>query len=136
MANFLEGTPPAISDDPQIQRGAYLARALGHCGECHTPRNAFGMTQLGSEFAGVDVTDFEAPEITPSALSSWSQEDFVGLLQLGMTANFDFVGGEMEEVIKHTSQLTEEDQAAYAAFFTRDAPDNGSEGAAAESGDE
>ncbi|MES2624098.1 MAG: cytochrome c [Pseudomonadota bacterium] len=128
MAGFLEGTPPAItSDDPQIQRGAYLARALGHCGECHTPRNVFGMMQLGNEYAGADMI---APEITPSKLSSWSQEDFVGLLQLGMTANFDFVGGEMEDVVKHTSQLTEEDQAAYAAFFTRDDPNSGAEGAA------
>jgi mono/diheme cytochrome c family protein len=133
MANFLEGTPPAISDDPQIQRGAYLARVMGHCGECHTPRNALGITQLGSEFAGVDMV---APEINPVALSSWSQEDFVALLQLGMTPNFDFVGGEMEDVIKHTSQLTEEDQAAYAAFFTRDDPESGSEGATAESSEE
>jgi mono/diheme cytochrome c family protein len=126
MADFLEGTPPAISDDPQVQRGAYLARALGHCSECHTPRNVFGMMQLGSEFAGVEVTDFEAPEITPDALSSWSEDDFVGLLQLGMTANFDFVGGEMAAVIEHTKLLTEEDQLAYAAFFTRD-PEQGAD---------
>ena len=120
MANFLEGTPPAISDDPQIQRGAYLARTQGHCGECHTPRNALGITELGNEFAGVEVEGFEAPAITPAALSSWSEEDFIGLLQLGMTANFDFVGGEMADVIEHTKLLSEEDQAAYAAFFTRD----------------
>lgn len=121
MADFLEGTPPAISDDPQVQRGAYLARSLGHCGECHTPRNALGMMQLGNEFAGVDML---APGITPSDLSSWSEEDFVGLLQLGMTANFDFVGGEMADVVEHTKLLTEEDQLAYAAFFLRE-PEEG-----------
>jgi mono/diheme cytochrome c family protein len=120
MAGILEGTPPPVSDEPQVQRGAYLARALGHCGECHTPRNALGMMQLGNEFEGVDVMDFEAPDISPAGISSWSEEDFVGLLQLGMTANFDFVGGEMAKVVEHTSKLTEEDQQAYAAFFKRD----------------
>jgi mono/diheme cytochrome c family protein len=118
MANVLEGEAPAISDDPQIQRGAYLARTLGHCGMCHSPRNILGVEQLAQEFAGAENV---APDISRSGLSVWTEEDFMGLLQLGMTANFDFVGGEMGVVIKHnTSQLTEEDQQAYTAFFLRD----------------
>src|SRR5690554_2179771 len=52
LADFMEGEAPAVGDDPLVQRGAYLARSLGHCSECHTPRNAFGMLQLGKEFAG------------------------------------------------------------------------------------
>src|SRR5690606_14882070 len=84
MANMLEGSPPAISDDPQVQRGAYLARALGHCGECHTPRNALGMMQLSQEFAG--ATDV-APQIDAAGLAGWGKIDFMGLLQLGMTAD-------------------------------------------------
>jgi len=117
MADVLEGEAPAVGDDPQEQRGAYLARALGHCGECHTPRNALGMMQLGQEFAGAEGV---APDISREGLSIWTEEDFMGLLQLGMTASFDFVGGEMGDVIKHTSQLSEEDQQAYTAFFLRD----------------
>lgn len=118
MADFMEGAPPAVdTTDPQIARGAYLARALGHCGECHTPRNSLGMLQHAREFEGSEIV---TAAINPEGLSSWTIEDFVGLLQLGMTASFDFVGGEMAEVIKHTSQLTQEDQEAYAAFFTRD----------------
>ena len=27
---------------PAVNRGAYLVQALGHCGECHTPRNFLG----------------------------------------------------------------------------------------------
>ena len=114
MADFMEGEPPAISEDAQVQRGAYLARALGHCGECHTPRNALGMMILSQEFAGSEIV---SKPINPEGLSSWTAFDFVGLLQLGMTASFDFVGGEMAEVIEHTSMLSEEDQEAYAAFF-------------------
>jgi mono/diheme cytochrome c family protein len=119
MADMLEGQAPAVGDDPLEQRGAYLARALGHCGECHTPRNALGMMQLSQEFAGAEGI---APDISRGAdgLGSWTEEDFMGLLQLGMTASFDFVGGEMAEVIEHTSKLTPEDQDAYTAFFLRD----------------
>lgn len=116
LANMMEGTPPAVSDDPQVQRGAYLARALGHCGECHTPRNSLGMMQLDKEFTGSDIV---GANITPQGLGEWTEDDFLGLLQIGMTASFDYVGGEMSDVIKHTSLLTEEDQKAYAAFFLR-----------------
>ena len=33
----VQSTPSAIEE-----RGRYLVEALGHCGECHTPRNALG----------------------------------------------------------------------------------------------
>jgi hypothetical protein len=77
------------------------------------------MMQLGQEFAGAEGI---APDISrgPDGIGSWTEEDFMGLLQLGMTASFDFVGGEMAEVIEHTSKLTPEDQDAYTAFFMRD----------------
>ena len=119
MANILEGTPPAVgTDDPTIQRGAYLARALGHCGECHTPRNSLGMLKMDQEFEGAENV---APDITRAGgLQEYTEDDFLGLLQLGMTQTFDYVGGEMADVITHTSQLTEEDQRAYAAFFLRE----------------
>jgi hypothetical protein len=37
-----------------------------------------------------------------------------------MTANYDYVGGEMADVIEHTSRLTPEDRDAYATFFLRE----------------
>lgn len=116
LADIVEGTPPAIPDDPQIQRGAYLARSLGHCSECHTPRNALGMLQFANEFKGSDIV---SADISPTGLSSWTADDFIYFAQVGMTASGDFVGGEMGDVIDHLSHLSEEDQAAYAAFFTR-----------------
>ncbi len=117
LANVLEGTEPSIpADDPQLKRGAYLARALGHCGECHTPRNALGMMQRNHEYAGIkDI----APDIDPAGIGHWTTDDFMGLLEFGITADFEYVGGEMADVVKHTSVLTEDDRRAYAAFFTR-----------------
>src|SRR5699024_6378775 len=97
VADQLEGDHPEIPQDPQIERGAYLARHLNHCGECHTPRNALGMMQLEREHAGSAIV---STPIDPKGLSSWTQDDFVGFLELGMTASFDFVGGEMLHVIE------------------------------------
>lgn len=117
MANLLEGEPEGVAgDNPQVQRGAYLARALGHCGECHTPRNGLGMAKLSREFQGSELVQ---TDISPEGLREWTEDEFLGLLQIGMTKELDFVGGEMADVVEHTSTLTEEDQKAYAAFFLR-----------------
>lgn len=116
LAPMLEGEEPALPDDPQVQRGAYLARALGHCGECHTPRNSLGMMQRAQEFAGAPNV---APQINAEGLRGWDAEGFVYFLQSGETPSFDYVGGEMADVIEHTRHLSEEDLAAYAAFFLR-----------------
>jgi len=114
LADVMEGEPPAAPDTPEGQRGAYLARALGHCGECHTPRNGLGMMDMANEFSGSDIV---TTPINPEGLASWTRFDFVGFLEIGMTASFDFVGGEMLDVIEHTSKLSVEDREAYAAFF-------------------
>ena len=107
-------------DDPLLARGAYLARNLGHCGECHTPRNALGISDLSREFAGAPFEDGEIKGMDAEAMQKWSEEDFVFLLFLGMKPDGEFVGGKMEAVIEHnTSQLTKEDQLAMAAFFKR-----------------
>jgi mono/diheme cytochrome c family protein len=110
----------AVDNDPQIQRGAYLARNLGHCGECHTPRNQLGISDLEREFAGAPVIDGEASAINGPALADWSEDDFAFFLLLGLKPDEDYVGGEMEPVIEHnTSPLTDEDRRALAAFFKR-----------------
>lgn len=107
-------------DDPVIARGAYLARHLGHCGECHTPRNALGMADQSREFAGGVVDGKKVDAIDHEALEGWSEDGFALFLTLGLKPDGDFVGGKMEPVIEHnTSRLTAEDRAALAAFFLR-----------------
>ncbi|MCB1670392.1 MAG: cytochrome c [Gammaproteobacteria bacterium] len=107
-------------DDPQVERGAYLARNLGHCGECHTPRSGLGIPLYEREFSGAPLPEGEADDITREALGEWSEEDFAFFLFLGIKPDGEFVGGEMEPVIEHnTSTLTQEDREALAAFFLR-----------------
>lgn len=114
------GSPLPEEADPVVARGAYLARHLGHCGECHTPRNSLGIPDLDREFAGAPLGDGEVEPIDSPALADWTKEDFTYFLFLGLKPDGEFVGGEMEKVVAHnTSKLTESDQQAMAGFFTR-----------------
>ncbi len=109
-----------VSDDTQIERGAYLARVLGHCGECHTPRDRFGIPDFSREFEGAELGVGHAEGIDKEALSGWTENDLALLLFLGLKPNDDYVGGAMEDVIKYnTAPLTQEDRQALAAFFIR-----------------
>ena len=109
---------PVVSEDQDVIRGAYLARNLGHCGECHTPRNGLGIPMLDQEFAGATLGESHADAIDPAALANWSADDFAFFLFLGMKPDGDYIGGEMESVIEHnTAMLTDEDRGALAAFF-------------------
>lgn len=119
LADFMEGSYRPV-DDAQLARGAYLARYLGHCGECHTPRNSLGISRLSEEFAGGELEGRRVAAMDAEALSSWSEDDFELFLFMGLKPDGDFVGGKMDPVIEHnTSQLTEEDRQAMAAFFIR-----------------
>jgi len=119
LAVLGKSTVPEETDD-RIARGAYLARSLGHCGECHTPRNTLGIPDFEQEFAGARLGDKDIEAIDAEALAEWTEKDVLFLMSLGMKPDGDFVGGEMEKVIEHnTSKLTREDQEALAAFLKR-----------------
>ena len=116
-----------VEADPQRSaewnRGAYIVRALGHCGECHTPRNLLGGLDKDRELAG----NKNAPDgkrvsnITPhkqKGIGEWSAGDIVALLEDGSLPDGDFVGGSMTEVVENsTSKLTKDDLKAIATFL-------------------
>lgn len=124
LADWTQGTVPSSDtesgDDELIARGAYLARSLGHCGECHTPRTSLGVSQLSREFAGAQLGEEKIEAIDREALAEWTRDNFDLFLLLGIKADGEFVGGDMSDVIDHnTSRLTDADRLALAAFFTR-----------------
>jgi mono/diheme cytochrome c family protein len=107
-------------DDKLVARGAYLARNLGHCGECHTPRNAVGILDASREFAGATLGEEVIEAINAEALSEWTTNNFDIFLFIGLKPDGDFAGGDMNDVIEHnTSKISDEDRDALAAFFTR-----------------
>jgi len=124
---FLFFTPQRFTpDDEQSDawnRGAYLVRHLGHCGECHTPRNALGGLMSGLELSGnPDGPDGKkVPNITPdrkSGIGKWSADEIEFFLELGMLPDGDFTGSSMSPVIDdNTSHLTPDDRQAIAVYL-------------------
>ncbi len=115
----------AVTGDltPEEARGRYLAEALGHCGECHTPRNALGAMERERWLAGGPTPDGKGkfPNITPAKLT-WSKADVVEYLTSGFTPDYDSAGGHMALVIQNTAKLPQADRAAIAAYLGRVSP--------------
>ena len=87
-------------------RGAYIAQALAHCGECHTPRNLLGGLKTYLHFSGSkEGPEGElAPNITPhkiTGIGDWTKEDISYFLETGMKPDGDYTQGLMAEVIEH-----------------------------------
>jgi mono/diheme cytochrome c family protein len=109
---------PFVADagkSAQLNRGAYLVQALGHCGECHTPRNFLGGAKKDRFLAGAkDI----APNLTPTRLKASSDDALRSFLSTGLTADGDVPSKEMGEVIANTtSQLTPADLNALIAYL-------------------
>lgn len=104
----------------QETRGRYLAEAMAHCGECHTPRNLLGGLQLSRWLAGAPNPDGKGtiPNITPAKLD-WSAPDIASYLTTGFTPEFDSVGGHMAHVVENFARLPESEAAAVAAYLKR-----------------
>ena len=106
--NFVWSPQPFISNSEQTaswNRGAYLAQAVAHCGECHTPRNLFGALKTKMHFAGSkEGPEGElAPNITPhkkTGIGGWSKVDISYFLQTGMKPDGDDAQGLVGEVIE------------------------------------
>ena len=109
--------PGGDGTDPQLDRGRYLAEALGHCAECHTPRGALGGLDRSRWMAGAPFPhgDGKVPGLSPSQLD-WSASDIANYLGSGFTPEFDVAGGEMVSVIDNLSRLPKSDLEALAAY--------------------
>jgi mono/diheme cytochrome c family protein len=116
-------TPGPFVNDPQLppvaNRGAYLVQALGHCGECHTPRNFLGAPKRSRFLAGGKSPEGkDVANLTPTGLKKWSDRDLADFLSSGLTPDGDVPAEAMGEVIRNTTgQLTPQDLAAIIAYL-------------------
>jgi mono/diheme cytochrome c family protein len=103
----------------QQQRGRYLAEAVVHCQECHTPRNGLGALDKDKAFAGnpKGPDGQNAPNLTPTGIGKLTQADLQEMLTTGMTPDGDYLGSGMGEVIQGTSKLTPADRDAIIAYI-------------------
>ena len=101
-------------------RGRYLAEALGHCAECHTPRGVLGGLDRDRWMAGAPNPSGQGtiPNITPAKLD-WSEADLIAYFTSGFTPDYDTAGGSMAAVVESLAQLPDTDRAALAAYLKR-----------------
>jgi nicotinate dehydrogenase subunit B len=122
--NLLFHRPSALQPEPgrstAWNRGRYLVEAVGHCGACHTPRNALGAEKSGAAvFAGAMVDGWEAPALT--ALSQapipWTEAAFYDYLRTGQSASHGVAAGPMAPVIEGLAPLPDSDIRAMAHYL-------------------
>ncbi len=115
----------AVAGDlsPEETRGRYIAEAMAHCGECHTPRNTLGGMDRSRWLAGAANPSGEGriPNITPAKLL-WTAPDIVAYLTTGFTPEFDRAGGHMAHVVENMARLPDSDRAAVAAYLKKVTP--------------
>ena len=119
---FLDASPftPDVNQNEVWNRGAYLVNGLGHCGACHTPRNALGAEKSGvAALSGATVEGWVAPPLT--ALSSspvaWTADAFYQYLRHGHSARHGAANGQMAQVIKTLSDAPDADIQAMSTYL-------------------
>jgi len=101
----------------QQNRGAYIAEALAHCAECHTPRDVFGALRTDMAYAGnpQGPEDELVPNITShetTGIGDWSQAALQEFLKFGELPDGEYTAGSMDPVIEGIRHLTPEDREA------------------------
>jgi mono/diheme cytochrome c family protein len=118
-------TPPPAAPASGVARGEYLVRAVGHCGECHTPRTVTMATDNSRFLAGnaKGPEDAVVPNITPDRETglTWTVEQIADYLGTGNKPDGDVAGSLMGEAIQGTAagykDLTEADRLAIAQYL-------------------
>jgi mono/diheme cytochrome c family protein len=115
--------PGPHHDDPArsraYNRGAYLVDGLGHCGGCHTPRNAAGAEIAGRELDGGEAEGWHAYAINArsQAPTPWTEAALAAYLKHGWQADHGVSRGPMAPVTDELADVPEEDLRAMAAYL-------------------
>ena len=122
-ALFLRGGTPTAEAQRSAEwnRGRYLVEGLGHCGACHTARNALGaeMTGAAARLGGGVGEGWDAPALTSLSRAPvpWSAQDFIDYLRGGYAADHGPAGGPMAIVVANLRALSDGDIRAIAEYL-------------------
>jgi mono/diheme cytochrome c family protein len=112
---------PDTAKTPEWNRGAYLAEALAHCGECHTPRNPGFALDNRAKFAGALTAGWRAYNITSdkgTGVGAWPDDALISYLSTGHATGYGTASGPMGEAVDHgLSRMTPEDIRALVAYL-------------------
>ena len=115
------GVFEAYSTKSEIwNRGAYLVEGLGHCGACHSPRNALGAEKTSAYLAGGFAEGWEAPPLTSlsQAPIPWSEDELFAYLRTGESHFHGVAAGPMAPVVKELARLPDHDIRAMAVYLS------------------
>jgi mono/diheme cytochrome c family protein len=119
VAHDAEVFAPKQDKSESWNRGNYLVNALGHCGECHTPRDSLFAMEQDKHFQGAVIEGLEASDITPAELNrqNWTHDDLKSLFTEGYSRKGTVFGG-MYPVVYHSfSHLTDTDMFAVSSYL-------------------
>ena len=121
MFNPGEAFRPNPEQSPEWNRGAYLAEAAAHCGECHTPRNLAFALNNRDKFAGATNAGWRAFNISSSedrGVGGWTDEALASYLSTGFADGHGVATGPMGEAIDlGLRHLAPEDIAALVTYL-------------------
>jgi mono/diheme cytochrome c family protein len=105
---------------PEWNRGAYLAEAMAHCGDCHTPRSLAQALDNRRKYAGAVAAGWKAYNITgdhASGVGGWSDAELGQYLATGHADGRGTAAGPMGEAVDLSlSHLTPSDIKALVAY--------------------
>ena len=121
-AMFLEEAQfkPDPKHSPAWNRGAYIVNGLGHCGECHTPKNALFGDRRDKAFTGETIDGWFSSNLTGArrdGLGGWSAGDVVEYLKTGRNRHAVAAGPMQEVITVSTSLMGDGDLAAIAEYL-------------------
>jgi mono/diheme cytochrome c family protein len=112
---------PNTEKGAEWNRGAYIAEALAHCGDCHTPRNLAFALDNRRKFGGAVAAGWRAYDITSdkgTGIGSWSDEEVFAYLAKGHATGRGTASGPMGEAVDHSfSQMDPADIRALVTYL-------------------
>jgi mono/diheme cytochrome c family protein len=118
---FLDTAPfdPDPKQTAQWNRGAYLVQGLGHCGDCHTPRNFLGAEKSGQALAGGVSEGWQAPALNAGSPAPvpWDVQHLFAYLHQGWDAEHGAAAGPMQSVTDDLSRVDARDVRAMATYI-------------------
>jgi mono/diheme cytochrome c family protein len=109
---------PDSAHDARWNRGRYLVDGLGHCGACHTPRNALGAEKAAEDLGGSSIEGWRAPALNESSPAPvpWTLEQTAAYLSTGFDATHGTAAGSMASVAHNLAGAPAAEVDAIAAY--------------------
>ena len=111
-------------------RGAYIVQALGHCDDCHTPRNLAQGPETQHRLAGAKIEGWYAPDISNDRLSTvthWKVDELAHYLKTGIAPGNVKVFGPMNEVVHDSLAYLSAGDLRSMAIYLKDQPNGETE---------